>query len=110
TAKRDVYFELNGEPRIVSVDDTSVKPEVVARVRADPANKNQLGAPMSGAVVEIKVAVGDKVKAGQAVCVLSAMKMETVVGAPADGVIEALHVAIGDNLGAGDLICLVKTE
>ncbi|KAJ2530924.1 hypothetical protein GGH20_001675, partial [Coemansia sp. RSA 1937] len=48
--------------------------------------------------------------AGQAVCVLSAMKMETVVGAPADGVIEALHVAIGDNLGAGDLICLVKTE
>ncbi|KAJ2564192.1 pyruvate carboxylase [Coemansia sp. RSA 1822] len=110
SAKRDVYFELNGEPRIVSVDDTSVKPEVVARVRADPANKNQLGAPMSGAVVEIKVAVGDKVKAGQAVCVLSAMKMETVVGAPADGVIEALHVAISDNLGAGDLICLVKTE
>ncbi|KAJ2314394.1 pyruvate carboxylase [Coemansia sp. RSA 2705] len=108
TAKRDVYFELNGEPRIVSIDDVSVQPEVEARVRADPANKNHLGAPMSGAVVEIKVAVGDTVKAGQAVCVLSAMKMETVVGAPGDGVVETLDVAIGDNLGTGDLICSVK--
>ncbi|KAJ1955980.1 pyruvate carboxylase, partial [Linderina pennispora] len=85
-------------------------PEVKARVRADPKQKNQLGAPMSGAVVEIKVAVGDKVKAGQPVCVLSAMKMETVVGAPADGVIENLDIAINDALSAGDLICSVKTD
>ncbi|KAJ2790054.1 hypothetical protein GGI18_002035, partial [Coemansia linderi] len=68
-----------------------------------------LGAPMSGAVVEIKVAVGDQVKAGQAICVLSAMKMETVVGAPADGVIESLDIALKDNLGAGDLICSIKS-
>ncbi|KAJ2237575.1 pyruvate carboxylase, partial [Coemansia sp. RSA 455] len=78
TAKREVYFEINGEPRIVTITDQSIQPEAKTRPRADPAQKNQLGAPMSGAVVEIKVAVGDKVKAGQAICVLSAMKMETV--------------------------------
>ncbi|KAJ2237071.1 hypothetical protein GGI13_008441, partial [Coemansia sp. RSA 455] len=49
------------------------------------------------------------VKAGQAICVLSAMKMETVVGAPADGVIESLDIALSDNLGAGDLICSIKS-
>ncbi|KAJ1999464.1 pyruvate carboxylase [Coemansia thaxteri] len=108
TAKREVYFEINGEPRIVTVVDQSTQPEAKVRARADPAQKNQLGAPMSGAVVEIKVAVGDEVKAGQPVCVLSAMKMETVVGAPADGVVETLDVALKDNLGAGDLICTVK--
>ncbi|KAJ2518441.1 pyruvate carboxylase [Coemansia sp. RSA 1939] len=107
TAKRDVYFELNGEPRIVSVDDVSIQPEVKTRPRADPTRKNQLGAPMSGAVVEVKVAVGDKVKAGQAICVLSAMKMETVVGAPADGIVETLDVELNDSLSAGDLICTV---
>ncbi|KAJ1727938.1 pyruvate carboxylase [Coemansia biformis] len=110
TAKRDVYFELNGEPRVATVDDGSEKPEAVARVRADPTDKGQLGAPMSGAVVEIKVAVGDKVTAGQAICILSAMKMETVVGAPADGVIKTLNVAISDNIGAGDLICSIANE
>ncbi|KAJ1648347.1 pyruvate carboxylase [Coemansia asiatica] len=105
TAKRDVYFELNGEPRIVTIDDGSIQPEAKIRARADPAKKNQLGAPMSGAVVEIKVSVGDSVKAGQAICVLSAMKMETVVGAPADGVIDTLDVELNDSLSAGDLIC-----
>ncbi|KAJ2416190.1 pyruvate carboxylase [Coemansia sp. RSA 2530] len=109
TAKREVYFEINGEPRIVTITDQSIQPEAKTRPRADPAQKNQLGAPMSGAVVEIKVAVGDQVKAGQAICVLSAMKMETVVGAPADGVIESLDIALKDNLGAGDLICSIKS-
>ncbi|KAJ2262495.1 pyruvate carboxylase [Coemansia sp. RSA 376] len=109
TAKREVYFEINGEPRIVTITDQSIQPEAKTRPRADPAQKNQLGAPMSGAVVEVKVAVGDKVKAGQAICVLSAMKMETVVGAPADGVIESLDIALSDNLGAGDLICSIKS-
>ncbi|KAJ1841971.1 pyruvate carboxylase, partial [Coemansia sp. RSA 2703] len=109
TAKRDVYFEINGEPRIVTIDDQSVQPEAKVRVRADPTKKNQLGAPMSGAVVEIKAAVGDTVKAGQPICVLSAMKMETVVGAPSDGVIESLDVVINDNLSAGDLICTLAT-
>ncbi|KAJ1937443.1 pyruvate carboxylase, partial [Kickxella alabastrina] len=110
TAKHEVYFEINGEPRIVTIEDMSVQPEAKIRPRADPAKKNQLGAPMSGAVVEIKAAVGDKVKAGQAICVLSAMKMETVVGAPADGVIETLDVELSDSLNAGDLICSIAAS
>ncbi|KAJ2330802.1 pyruvate carboxylase, partial [Coemansia sp. RSA 2681] len=43
TAKREVYFEINGEPRIVTITDQSIQPEAKTRPRADPAQKNQLG-------------------------------------------------------------------
>ncbi|KAJ1922187.1 pyruvate carboxylase [Mycoemilia scoparia] len=107
TARRDVYFELNGEPRVVNIIDSSVQPEVKARVKANSKDKNQVGAPMSGGVVDVTVSVGTKVKTGQPVAVLNAMKMEMVVNATADGVIDTVDVTVGDQIDAGDLICSI---
>ncbi len=74
TGIRDVFFELNGETRAVSVMDTSAAVEQVKRERAsnDPGS---VGSPMSGVVVEVRVQEGSEVKAGDPLCVLSAMKV-----------------------------------
>ena len=58
--KRTVFFELNGQPREVSVQDESLKAETVERAKADPANPGHVGAPIPGAVTSIMVETGRK--------------------------------------------------
>jgi pyruvate carboxylase len=101
---RLVYFELNGRPRSIRVRDDAASAEVVERERADPNDPSSVGAPMPGVVLEVRTAVGASIKAGDAVVVLSAMKMETVVGSPVSGKVARLVVAAGDQVSAGDLL------
>ncbi|MCY3894580.1 MAG: ATP-grasp domain-containing protein [Acidimicrobiaceae bacterium] len=64
--------------------------------------------PLPASVVEMRVSVGDAVAAGQALVVLSAMKMETEVTAPCDGTVSALRdLQPGDQLAAGDVLAVV---
>lgn len=76
----------------------------MTRERADASNLGHVAAPMPGAVVDVRVKPGQEVQRGDAVAVLSAMKMETVVTAPRSGVIKRLAVSEGDHMDAGDLI------
>lgn len=56
TAKRDVFFELNGEPRVIQIGDMSAAIQHVERERVQPnAGPGEVGAPLSGVVVEIRV-------------------------------------------------------
>ena len=57
---------------------------------------------MPGKVVAVHVEDGEKVKAGQSLMVLEAMKMEHVIAAPADGVVAAVRFAAGDQVMEGD--------
>jgi len=75
TGQREVFFEMNGEVRQVTVDDVHAAVEDVKRLKADPSDTTQVGAPMSGVVVEIRVHDGAEVKKGDPIAVLSAMKM-----------------------------------
>jgi pyruvate carboxylase len=63
---------------------------------------------MSGTVLSLHAKVGDVVKKGDKVAVLSAMKMETVVSASKDGTVKALHAHEGGQLTAGDLILEIE--
>ena len=67
-----------------------------------PAAGGRLTAPMPGRIVAIHTAPGDKVRAGQALVVLEAMKMEHIVVATADGVVAQLRCAAGDQVADGD--------
>ena len=62
----------------------------------------RLTAPMPGKVVAFLAKVGDLVKAGQALAVMEAMKMEHTVAAPRDGTIAELLFAVGDQVAEGD--------
>lgn len=109
TGKRDVYFELNGEARVVGIIDKNAAVEHVAREKANASNPGDIPAPMSGVIIEVRAKPGAHLKAGDPVCVLSAMKMETVVTAPVAGLVEHVPIQEGDSLSSGDLVArLVK--
>lgn len=63
--------------------------------------------PLPGVILDLKVAVGDQVKAGQTVAILEAMKMENNIAAEADGVVTAIKVQKGDSILEGSEILLI---
>jgi biotin carboxyl carrier protein len=63
------------------------------------ANKvNNIKAPMPGLIINLKVAEGDTVKAGDQLLILEAMKMENILKSPGDGVIKKIKVKKGDSV------------
>lgn len=101
---RTVFFELNGQPREVTVVDKSLEPDKKAAIKADPADASQVAASMPGMVITVAVNEGDKVKEGQKLMVLEAMKMETTINAPASGTIGVIQTPAGTQVEAGDLL------
>jgi len=105
--QRPVYFQLNGQPRWVRVDDAAATTTEVVREKAGDA-PGSVGAPMPGVVVDLRIEAGQEVAAGDPLVVLSAMKMETVVAAPLGGAVARVVVAKGDDLSAGDLLVEIE--
>jgi 3-methylcrotonyl-CoA carboxylase alpha subunit len=71
------------------------------------AHGGHLVAPMSGTVVAVLVAAGDKVERGAPLLILEAMKMEHTIAAPAAGVVSAVNYRAGDQVKEGaDLVVL----
>jgi acetyl-CoA/propionyl-CoA carboxylase biotin carboxyl carrier protein len=64
--------------------------------------------PMQGTVLQVAVAEGDEVAAGDLLCVVEAMKMENEIVAHADGVVDELAVAPGEAVANGDVICVLR--
>ncbi|MFT7796440.1 pyruvate carboxylase, mitochondrial-like, partial [Arapaima gigas] len=102
--QREVFFELNGQLRSVLVKDMVAMKEMHFHPKALKDVRGQIGAPMPGKVVEVKVKVGQKVEKGQPLCVLSAMKMETVVNSPLAGTVAKVYVTPNSSLEGDDLI------
>jgi acetyl-CoA/propionyl-CoA/long-chain acyl-CoA carboxylase, biotin carboxylase, biotin carboxyl carrier protein len=71
------------------------------------AGSGQVTVPMQGTIVKVLVGVGDAVEAGQAVCVLEAMKMENNITAEASGTVTDVKVNPGDAVGAGDVVMVI---
>ncbi|MFK7990103.1 MAG: pyruvate carboxylase [Sandaracinaceae bacterium] len=103
---RTVFFDLNGQSRQVQVRDQAATATVAENERATGL-PGSIGAPMPGSVVDIRVAEGETIDKGDALVVLSAMKMETVVASPVGGVVERVAVGKGGTVAAGDLLVLV---
>ncbi|ANG98696.1 pyruvate carboxylase [Brucella pseudogrignonensis] len=99
-----VFFELNGQPRVIRVSNRLVKSTASVRPKADPANPGQIGAPMPGVVATVAVAQGARVNPGDLLLTIEAMKMETGIHADRAGTITALHVRPGDQIDAKDLM------
>ncbi len=73
------------------------------------AEGGRLTAPMPGKVVSFLAKAGDRVKQGQALAVMEAMKMEHTISAPHDGVVEELLYGVGDQVAeGGELLRLAK--
>jgi len=98
-----VFFELNGQPRMVKVPDRSSK-AVVVRRKAEEGNPSQVAAPMPGVISTLAVAPGQEVKSGDMLLSIEAMKMETAIHAERDGKIAEVLVKAGSQIDAKDLL------
>ncbi|PYF09513.1 pyruvate carboxylase [Rhodobacter viridis] len=104
TGDAKVFFELNGQPRAVRVPNRQVKAATKAKPKADPANAGHIGAPMPGSIAAVAVTVGQKVRPGDLMLTIEAMKMETGLHADREATVKALHVAPGAQIDAKDLL------
>jgi pyruvate carboxylase len=102
-----VQFELNGQSRTVRVARRGAE-SASSRPTADPTNPWHVAAPMPGAIVNVAVAVGQRIGAGSTLLSLEAMKMETHVTADRDAVVEAVHVKPGDRVQAKELLIVLR--
>ena len=106
--EREVFFELNGQPRVITMPDRSVVPTVAANERADPDDPNQVAAPMPGVVSTLVASVGQSVGAGDVLLTLEAMKMESSITAPVAGTVSRLPITVGSVVDAKDLLAVVR--
>lgn len=77
---------------------------------AGRAGADTLAAPMPGTVTVVKVAVGDKVTAGQSLLVVEAMKMEHVISAPHAGTVTELDVSPGTTVAMDQVLAVVTPD
>ena len=94
-------FAPHGATRITVIDALAHAGEVQEA-------GGRLTAPMPGKVVSFAVKAGDKVKAGQPLAVMEAMKMEHTIAAPADGEVLELLYAPGDQVAEGEELLKLK--
>ncbi len=104
-----VFFELNGQPRMIRVPDRDASAHIPLRRKASENEPGHVAAPMPGVVATIAVKEGQKVKAGDPLFTIEAMKMETSQHAAIDGVVEEVLIQPGGAVEAKDLIIVLKT-
>ena len=105
---RTVFFELNGQPRAVSVIDRSVSATVKRHPKADPDNPAHIASPMPGKVSSVAVRTGQAVKKGERLLSIEAMKMETAVYSPRDAKVGEISIEAGVAVEARDLLMVLR--
>lgn len=74
---------------------------------APVAEGTKITAPMPGMILDVKVAVGDTVKVGQALFVLEAMKMENDVNSTCDGKVLSINTTKGTSVETGTVLAVI---
>ncbi|WP_375740739.1 sodium-extruding oxaloacetate decarboxylase subunit alpha [Pseudomonas boanensis] len=102
--KRHFYLSIDGMPEEVVFEPLNEFVAGTGNKRKSASAPGDVSTTMPGNIVEVLVLEGDKVKAGQAVLITEAMKMETEVQAPIAGTVKAIHVAKGDRVNPGEVL------
>jgi pyruvate carboxylase len=106
---RTLFFELNGQPREVTVRDHALRVTERAHPKADPADPGQVAAPTAGVIGIISVQNNQQVERGAKLLTLEAMKMQSNIYAPIAGKITRLLVTPGQHVEAKDLLVAIAT-
>ena len=106
--KRHFYLSVDGMPEEVVFEPLNSFVGGVSSKRKQASAPGDVTTTMPGNIVEVLVKVGDVVKAGQAVLISEAMKMETEVQAPINGTVKEVHVAKGDRINPGDVLVEIE--
>ena len=104
---RTLFFELNGQPREITVRDKSLRVTERSHPKADPADPGQVGAPTAGVISSVAVQANHAVERGTKLLTLEAMKMQSNIYAPVSGRIAKLLVSPGQQVEAKDLLVTI---
>jgi len=100
-----LFLHYRGVPH--RIEDRTLAP---AKNSREAASDGKIRAALTGRVVAVDVAVGDRVQAGQRVVTLEAMKMEHVHAAPVSGRIAALRVRKDDQVSAQGILAEIEKD
>ena len=106
--KRHFYLSIDGVPEEVVFEPLNEFVAGTGGKRKQTSAPGDVSTSMPGNIVEVLVKEGDAVKAGQAVLITEAMKMETEVQAPIAGTVKAVHVAKGDRVNPGEVLIEIE--
>lgn len=106
--KRHFYLSIDGMPEEVVFEPLNDFVGGGGSKRKQASAPGDVSTTMPGNIVDVLVKEGDQVKAGQAVLITEAMKMETEVQAPIAGTVKAIHVAKGDRVNPGDVLVEIE--
>lgn len=79
-----------------------------APAQTGTAGNVKVNSPMPGKIISIKAKIGDKVKRGDVILILEAMKMENEIVAPSDGTVASINVTAGQSVEAGTLLATLN--
>lgn len=102
TSKPNEEFTPNKEINNTKVEEVKKEDTPNASVKG-----KAIQSPLPGVIIDVKVKVGDNVKAGQTVAILEAMKMENAINAETDGVVTGVKVNKGDSILEGSDIVII---
>ena len=105
---RTVFFELNGQPRQVTIRDRSLKAKEKKHPKAKPGDAGHIGAPTPGMVTALFVQRGTEFKRNDKLLTLEAMKMQSTIYAPKDGRVVEVLVETGRHIDAKDLLLVIE--
>lgn len=83
-------------------------PASVAKSKSGAAAAGSVLAPIPGSIMEVYVQVGDKVKAGQPLFKMEAMKMENEINSRIDGTVTVVNISAGDSVNQGDELLIIN--
>ena len=103
---------VNGSIYEVEIEEMSAPatmsaPAAAPKAAPAPAGGNAVKAPMPGTILDVKVQNGQRVKKGQVLVILEAMKVENEIQAPCDGTVSSLSVRKGDSVETQAFICSI---
>lgn len=99
--------ELEAIEEVASETIKEVKKEEVKKV-VSTGEGTEVLAPIQGNVVDVKVSVGTKVKKGQVLLLIEAMKLENEVLSPVDGEVSEILVSKGKTVANKELLIKIK--
>jgi 3-methylcrotonyl-CoA carboxylase alpha subunit len=113
-ASRTVRFHIAREGSTAHLFwDGAVYELTEEREGARPARRHETGAleaPMPGRVAAVRAEIGQRVKKGEELLVVEAMKMENALRAPRDGVVRAVHVTVGEMVAPGRPLVEIEAQ
>jgi biotin carboxyl carrier protein len=104
-ATKTFQLKINNKIHTVELKDKfDLLLEKMGMANGASAKVNNIKAPMPGLVIDMKVKVGDSVKAGDPLLILEAMKMENIIKSPGDATIKNIKTKKGDSVEKGQVL------